>query len=65
LLFLDRNRISDISPLVDNSGLGTGDKIWLVVNNLDLWEGSEDLENIRALENREVVVSHDPIRSAP
>ena len=37
---------------MENSGLGGGDEVWLENNNLDLWEGSEDLENIRALEAR-------------
>ena len=64
-LDLGSNQISDISPLVENSGLGDGDEVWLEDNNLDLWEGSEDLEDIRALENRGVEVTHDPIGSAP
>ena len=57
-LGLWQNQISDISPLVENSGLGAGDKVLLVDNNLDLSEGSEDMENIRALENRGVVVNY-------
>jgi len=57
-LYIERNQISDISPLVENSGLGAGDEVWLENNNLDLWEGSEDLENIRALEDRGVVVHY-------
>jgi Leucine-rich repeat (LRR) protein len=56
LLSLGANQISDISPLVENSGLGAGDEVWLLANNLDLGEGSEDMENIRALEDRGVVV---------
>jgi hypothetical protein len=43
---------------VENSGLGTGDEIWLKDNNLDLSEGSEDMDNIRALEDRGVIVSY-------
>ncbi len=58
LLILWQNQISDISPLVENSGLGAGDKVLLEGNNLDLSEGSEDMENIRALENRGVVVNY-------
>ena len=50
------NEISDISHLLENSGLGEGDEVWLENNNLDLSEGSEDLENIRLLEARGVVV---------
>ncbi len=52
------NGIRDISPLVENSGLGSGDKISLKFNNLDLSEGSEDMDNIRALEVRGVIVSY-------
>ncbi len=55
-LSLHSNQISDISPLVENSGLGEGDIVLLTVNNLDLSEGSEDLENIRILEARGVKV---------
>ena len=57
-LTLHGNQISDISPLLENSGLGEGDEVYLEDNNLDLWEGSEDLENIRALEDRGVVVHY-------
>ena len=55
-LHLGVNQISDISPLVENRGLGEGDTLLLENNNLDLSEGSEDLENIRQLEGRGVVV---------
>ena len=61
---LNGNQISDISLLLENSGLGEGDEVWLEDNNLDLTEGSEDLENIRALEDRGVVVHHDPLQGA-
>ena len=64
-LYLDYNQISDISALVLNSGLGAGDQVSLSDNNLDLWEGSEDLKNIRQLEERGVEVHHDPIVSRP
>ena len=57
-LRLNGNQISDISPLLENSGLGEGDGVYLEDNNLDLWEGSEDIENIRALEDRGVVVHY-------
>jgi len=65
VLFLSGNHISDISALVDNSGLDSEDKVWLEDNNLDLSEGSEDIENIRALEDRGVVVHHDPLQGTP
>jgi internalin A len=55
-LRLDGNQISDISPLVDNSGLGMGDTVWLDENNLDLEEGSDDMRNIKILEDRGVKV---------
>ena len=53
-LRLRTNQISDISPLVENSGLSSN--LQLASNNLDLSEGSEDLENIRILEERGVEV---------
>jgi len=43
---------------VENSGLGEGDRVLLEFNNLDLSEGSEDLENIRILEERGVRVDY-------
>ena len=64
-LRLTQNQVSNISQLVENSGLGAGDTILLGGNNLDLTEGSEDMENIRALEARGVDVSLDPHQWAP
>ncbi len=58
ILHLARNQISDLSPLLENSGLGEGDKVWLDDNNLDLSEGSEDMENIRILEERGVRIQY-------
>jgi Leucine-rich repeat (LRR) protein len=55
-LYISYNQISDISPLVDNSGLGEGDQLDLGINVLDLSEGSEDLQDIRQLEGRGVMV---------
>ena len=55
-LDLQLNQISDISPLVENSGLGEGDEVWLGGNNLDLSEGSGDLEDIRQLQGRGVLI---------
>ena len=57
-LRLRYNQISDISPLVANSGLGKGDTLFLENNDLDLSEGSEDMENIIQLEGRGVVVHY-------
>jgi len=53
--------ISDISPLLENSGLGAGDLVRLEGNDLELWEGSDDMENIKALKNGGVVVLHDSL----
>ncbi len=55
---LHDNQISDLSSLVENSGLDKGDKLQITKNNLDLSEGSEDLENIRILEERGVRVDY-------
>jgi internalin A len=57
-LFLMGNQINDITPLVENNGLGTGDEVRLEDNNLDLGEGSEDMENIGVLEDRGVDVRY-------
>ena len=61
---LGENQISDISPLVENSGLGRRDEVVLEHNPLDLSEGSEDLENLRKLEERGVrVIPPTPART--
>jgi len=52
------NYISDITPLVENSGLGTGDEVYLETNNLDLTEGSDDMQNIKTLQDRGVEVTY-------
>jgi Leucine-rich repeat (LRR) protein len=57
-LYLNNNQISDLSPLLENSGLGEGDVVTITDNNLDLSEGSEDMENIGALEDRGITVSY-------
>ncbi len=64
-LVLWGNKISDISPLLGNAGLGDGDVVFLQDNDLELWEGSTDLKNIRALQNRGVLVAHDEIEAPP
>jgi hypothetical protein len=43
---------------VENSGLGTSDMVRLEDNNLDLEEGSDDMANIKALEDRGVEVKY-------
>jgi hypothetical protein len=61
-LDLSNNQISDISPLVDNVGLGVEElvvyNVWLVDNKLDLTEGSNDMKNLRSLEERGVIVQY-------
>jgi hypothetical protein len=44
---------------VENSGLGSRDEVWLEVNKLDLGEDSEDMEHIRAPEDRGVLVHYE------
>lgn len=64
-LRLIQNNIDDISPLVKNIGLGEGDSVLLGGNNLEVHEGSEDMENIKILETGGVIVSLDPEQMAP
>ena len=52
------NEISDISPLVDNTGLGRGDKINLRFNPLDLTPDSQAMNDIQTLLDRGVEVSY-------
>lgn len=55
-LNLKHNEISDISPLVSNSGLDEGDILDIRFNDLDLTEGSGDMQNIEELQSRGVIV---------
>ena len=64
-LRLTQNNVDDISPLVENTGLGAEDSVLLGGNNLELYEGSEDMENIKTLEARGVIVSLDPWQWTP
>jgi Leucine-rich repeat (LRR) protein len=64
-LRLTQNHVDDISPLVENTGLGEEESVLLGGNNLELYEGSEDMENIKTLEARGVIVSLDPRQWAP
>jgi len=41
---------------VENGALASGADLWLAGNNLDLTEDSDDMENVRTLEARGVVV---------
>jgi hypothetical protein len=56
-LDLGGNQISDIQPLVNNSGLGNGDTLDITCNKLD----SGDMDNINALINRGVNVTYKPM----
>ncbi|MFC2069663.1 hypothetical protein ACFLTB_00600 [Chloroflexota bacterium] len=57
-LFLSKNQISTISPLVRNSGLGEGDEVWLEDNNPVLSGNSKALGDILVLKNMGVVVHY-------
>lgn len=69
-LRLEENNISDLQPLIGNSnpkkennnnkGLGKGDKIFIHQNQLNLTEGSEDLQGIQTLIDRGVEVKFHP-----
>ncbi|MDO8491976.1 MAG: hypothetical protein Q7T04_08195, partial [Dehalococcoidia bacterium] len=63
-LSLGGNQIIDVSPLVQNSGLGQGDIVWLGNNPLDLRQGSQNRQDIETLKTRGVMVLHDPIVGA-
>lgn len=54
-----------VSPLAENRALSVGDFVFLSLNDLDLWEGSDDAKDIRALRNRGVTVDHDEIAAGP
>ena len=55
-------KIDDITPLVKNQGLGEGDHIYLPApghnKELDFTEGSQDMKNIKLLQERGVEVSY-------
>lgn len=54
------NNISDISPLINNEGLGKDDYIDMRFNHLDISEGSEDLKIIKTLEARGIEIDYMP-----
>jgi len=43
------NTASDIQPLINNTGLGDGDEVWMIYNNLNLTPGSQNMTDIKAL----------------
>lgn len=68
VLLLSNNLLSSILPLIENSdagGLGAGDRLALLWNNLDTSPSSEALKNIQKLINRGVNVLFDPQRNPP
>jgi len=60
VLNLASNRISDITPLVQNLGLDGGEGVDIRYNNLDLTPGSDDMNNINELISRGVRVDYKP-----
>jgi len=54
------NEISDISTLLDNPGINSGDVIDLRYNMLDISEDSTDMKHIKALSDRGVEVLFSP-----
>ena len=57
-LFLEDNSIVDISPLVQNAGIGKGDRVDLSNNSLDC-KDLEVLEDIQTIIDRSVSLQHD------
>lgn len=60
VLGLDGNLIEDLTALLENVDFGRGDSLDVRRNCLDLTEGSEDREAIRALESRQVEIDSQP-----
>ena len=59
-LDLSNNQITDITPLVDNASIDSGDCVDIRYNYLDLTQRSEDMEDIQALLSRGVDVIYIP-----
>ena len=57
-LNLKDNLINNILPLVKNSGLGAGDRVFISGNNLVIEEHTEIWQYIEALEDRGVIIHH-------
>lgn len=60
VLLLQDNQITDITPLVDNPGIGDGDRIDVSDNLLDLAPGSDDRDAIDVLIGRGVELVFEP-----
>ncbi len=63
LLWLSDNAITDIKPLVDNAGLGTGDEVDIRRNPLDLTPGSATMKNINTLIARGVNLKYGSVKT--
>ena len=57
-LNLNDNLINNTLPLVKNSGLGAGDRVFISGNNLVIEEHTEIWQYIEALEDRGVIIHH-------
>ena len=62
-LRLDNNAITNLQPLVDNAGIGSGDIVDVRRNQLDISFGSDDMEDINTLRNRGVTLCYEPQNS--
>ena len=58
LLDLERNMITDIAPLVDNTGIDSGDEVDISTNEISCVDETV-LSQIAELEARGVILSHD------
>jgi len=59
-LEFQHNQVTNISPLVINSGFGSGDTIDMRYNYLDLTDGSQNKQDIETLINRGVSIDYIP-----
>lgn len=59
-LWIGSNDITDIQPLVDNSGISSGDTVDIRNNLLDTTSGSDDMNDVQALIDRGVTVYYLP-----
>jgi Leucine-rich repeat (LRR) protein len=57
-LYFYENSVSDISALVDNNDIGENDSIRISDNELNLTDGSDDMQNIQTLKNRGATISY-------
>ncbi|WP_158299352.1 leucine-rich repeat domain-containing protein [Paenibacillus antri] len=63
---LDSTHITDLSPLVTNTGMNSGDVLFIQnIPGLDLVEGTGNANHIQTLKDRGVDVRHDAIAPAP